>query len=408
MHIIELRAENVKRLKAVNIKPDGGPLVVIGGMNGQGKTSVLDSIMYALGGGRSIPEKPVREGTAEASIVLDLGEIIVTRHFGDDGKTSVKVQNRDGANFPSPQAMLDSLVGKLSFDPLSFIRLDAKKQVEQLKQVAGLDFGALDTERNAHYSKRTHVAGEVKRLKALCDGFGDCGPAIEKETSVSELLVKHKDAIRAEDSHVASLERVAERERAVEHLRKQLAEAEESLRGWKAVVEKYSPPPESSEAIKIRIDRAEADNARYRKQQELVALRQQYEAARASHSQLDDRIAAIDKQKADALQSAKFPVAGLSFTDDGLTFNGKPFNQASQAEQLKVAVGMGAALNAKARIILMRDGSLLDDNSLADVAEIAREHDMQVWIERVGKGKEVTVLIEDGAVVPMEAAATVG
>ena len=43
MKIVELRAENVKKLRAVQIKPDGS-LVVIGGQNGAGKTSVLDSI----------------------------------------------------------------------------------------------------------------------------------------------------------------------------------------------------------------------------------------------------------------------------------------------------------------------------------------------------------------------------
>ena len=42
MKIIELQAENVKRLKAVDITPDG-TLQVIGGRNAQGKSSVLDA-----------------------------------------------------------------------------------------------------------------------------------------------------------------------------------------------------------------------------------------------------------------------------------------------------------------------------------------------------------------------------
>ena len=47
MKIVELRAENVKRLKAVEITPDG-TLQVIGGRNAQGKSSVLDAIWLAL------------------------------------------------------------------------------------------------------------------------------------------------------------------------------------------------------------------------------------------------------------------------------------------------------------------------------------------------------------------------
>lgn len=42
MKIISLIAENVKRLVAVEIKPDGN-MVVISGKNGAGKTSAADA-----------------------------------------------------------------------------------------------------------------------------------------------------------------------------------------------------------------------------------------------------------------------------------------------------------------------------------------------------------------------------
>ena len=48
--INSLEIENVKRIKAVKIKPEKSGLTVIGGKNNQGKTSVLDSIAWALGG----------------------------------------------------------------------------------------------------------------------------------------------------------------------------------------------------------------------------------------------------------------------------------------------------------------------------------------------------------------------
>ena len=52
MKIIQLTASNVKRLKAVEITPDG-TLQIVGGRNAQGKSSVLDAIWLALGGGRA-------------------------------------------------------------------------------------------------------------------------------------------------------------------------------------------------------------------------------------------------------------------------------------------------------------------------------------------------------------------
>ena len=50
--ISRLEVENVKRIKAVTVEPSAQGLTVIGGNNNQGKTSVLDSIAWALGGNK--------------------------------------------------------------------------------------------------------------------------------------------------------------------------------------------------------------------------------------------------------------------------------------------------------------------------------------------------------------------
>jgi myosin heavy subunit len=113
---------------------------------------------------------------------------------------------------------------------------------------------------------------------------------------------------------------------------------------------------------------------------------------------LTNKIQAIDQSKAQALHDAQFPVDGLSFDDSGVLLNGLPFSQASQAEQLSVSVAMGFAQNPGLRVLLVRDGSLLDENSLNLLAELARDYDGQVWIERVGKGDDCAVIIEDGMV----------
>ena len=98
------------------------------------------------------------------------------------------------------------------------------------------------------------------------------------------------------------------------------------------------------------------------------------------------------------MAEADFPIPGLAFDADGVTFNGIPFAQCSSAERLRVSVAMGIALNPKLKVLLIRDGSLLDDNNLAMIAEAAKEADAQVWIERVSKGEECSVIIEDGEV----------
>lgn len=57
MKINKLEIENVKRVKAVKIEPNQNGLTIIGGKNNQGKTSVLDSIAWALGGERYKPSQ---------------------------------------------------------------------------------------------------------------------------------------------------------------------------------------------------------------------------------------------------------------------------------------------------------------------------------------------------------------
>ena len=55
-------------------------------------------------------------------------------------------------------------------------------------------------------------------------------------------------------------------------------------------------------------------------------------------------------------------------------------------------------MNPKLKILLIRDGSLLDEDNLKMVAEMAEEEGGQLWLERVGEGKECQVIIEDGRI----------
>ena len=52
--------------------------------------------------------------------------------------------------------------------------------------------------------------------------------------------------------------------------------------------------------------------------------------------------------------------------------------------------------NAKLKIVRVRDGSLLDEESLALLAKMADAEGYQVWIERVDSGGRVGFVIEDG------------
>ena len=168
MKIVQFNSENFKRLVAVEIKPDGN-LVEITGKNGAGKTSVLDAIWAALAGADVICREPIRKGETEARIRLDLGEIIVTRTFrrrAKDGEitTLVKVEAANGAMFPTPQKMLDSLLDALCFDPLEFARMKAKDQFNALRKfVPGIDFDMIAAQNRGDRERRAVLTANAKQ-----------------------------------------------------------------------------------------------------------------------------------------------------------------------------------------------------------------------------------------------------
>ena len=164
MKIISLIAENIKRISAVEIAPDGN-LVQITGRNGQGKSSILDAIWWALAGTKHIQAQPIRKGADAAHIQLDLGEVVVRRTFRRKGEdeftTSLSVESPDGARFKSPQDVLNAFLGALSFDPLEFARMKPREQFDALRHfVPGIDFDQIDGKNRADYAKRTD-AGRI-------------------------------------------------------------------------------------------------------------------------------------------------------------------------------------------------------------------------------------------------------
>lgn len=409
MKIIQLEAQNVKKLKAVEIRPDGN-LVVIGGKNGAGKSSVLDSISYALAGKSSHPSQPVRDGEKKAKVVCDLGDLIVKRTITATGGGTLTIENKDGAVFKSPQSILDALVGKLTFDPLAFANMDLKKQVGTLKNLVGLDFEDLDQERKQVYEKRTVVNSEAKKLEAKLNDLPEYPNVPDEELSIASLLdtlqktVEHNKMIReAKRQLEGSIDarrklsvEIAELERRLNMLKVKHDELSDQIAQRKAEVDAMEELDEG--VIKEKIAVAEETNKQVRENKERARVEEALDRAKKFSAELTAQLKAIDKEKAAALASAKFPVEGLSFDSDRVYYNGIPFNQASSAEQLRVSVAIGLAMNPKLKVLLIRDGSLLDEDNLALISNMAAEADAQVWIERVGAGKECQVIIEDGEI----------
>lgn len=408
MVITQLTAENFKRLSAITINPDGST-VVIGGKNGVGKSSALDAIQAACGGKKYVPTKPIRRGTDKAVIVLQTETLVVRRTFTAKG-TQLEIKSQDGATFAKPQELLDELTGKLSFDPMAFARLKPREQADRLRQLVGLDLTELDTERKETFDERTDVNRDVKRFEGEFLSLDQYPDAPAEEVSVTSLAdeLERRRLVRGEnDDKRKSLGALREEEESttadIERYRAELAAAEKQLTHINERREALTADIESlidpdCQEIRNQISIAEETNAKVRENAKYTAAEEQVTASKATSENLTARLANLDTQRAETIAAVDYPVEGLSVGDDGISLDGVPFDQAGSANQIRCSVAIGLALNPQLRVLLIRDGSLLDPESLAMVAQMASDAEAQLWIERVSEGDEVSVIIEDGAV----------
>ncbi len=424
--IVKLDIQNIMRIKAVHIEPDGN-LVILGGRNAQGKTSVLDAISMAIGGMKLCPEVPIREGEDTAEISLTLGDMEVTRKFskGPNGelRSSLSVKNAQGQPLSPPQKTLDDLIGRLAFDPLEFARMSPADARETLRELVGLDVEQLEDELGRVFRSRTEAGQEKRAAQAVVDELpvpGDEPARVSTEGISSEFKAaaeRAKDFEKLKGAFSLGIARASDlvarharlRQQAID-IGRQLGEVEEQEQAERADIDITARSMDEFElpdldGIQKRLDSAMALNqgadeirrarARYQeKVEQAKCMAEAWKILDTDHNQIFHEI----KKRTEAVE---YPIPDLELRPEGVYYQGVPFEQGSRAERIKVSLAMGMALNDKLRILLIRDGSVLDADSMATIAELAEQHDFQFWIEmaRGYEGAAGAVIIDDGGVV---------
>lgn len=431
MKIIQLTAENIKRLVAVEIRPDGN-LVQIAGKNGQGKTSVMDSIWWALSGAKNIQSAPIRKGSNTARIKLDMGEIVVTRTFKreKDSETGFTTKLEVAGKVKgSPQSMLDSLLDSLAFDPLKFARMDAKDQFNELrKYIPGVDFDQIAAENSIDMAERKEINRKAREQRIMAEQIQIPANAPKDAIDEAALLQSLNEA----GKHNADLEKrrasregakveIAEGEKRAAELRRRadelIAEAQRKADEYLARASEMDavtselrgrletapelPEPINTDALYSQIEGARQTNAIVKQAKAKNDMEHQAAHLEEQSRRLTERMDAREAAKVQAIAASKLPIESISLGDGVVLLNGVPFDQASDAEQLKASCALAMAGNPQLRVIRVRDGSLLDEDSLKLLAEMAEERDYQVWIERVGSGN-VGFVLEDGHLKDLE------
>lgn len=392
--IIELEAENVKRLKAARVRPDG-TLVTIGGRNAQGKTSLLDCISYAMEGGKALAEVPLRTGEAKGFTRATLSSgLVVERTFTPNG-SKLTVSSGE-VRLPSPQAILDKLWNSVAADPFAFVKLKPAERLKALQRFVGLDFTQHDGKRLALYEKRTDVNRDAKRAEAQLGALPPLPAGWTPGAPEPDLGGLAKEVAAARSSQAAL--HAAERQATVALERLETARRDHAL-ATRAMESARSSLRDPGPLEALLADAQTLQKAAAQAEQR-NHLEEELAEMRADAEQLTSDLAAMDAEKAKLIRDCALKADGLEVTvgDTDVMVTGLPFAQASHAEQLRVACAMAMAANPTLRVLLIRDASLLDQDSRAALARQAGAGGFQLWLEVVGN-QDCTAVIEDGEVV---------
>ena len=405
--INELTVENVKRIRAVQLEPVASGLTIIGGKNGQGKSSVLDAIAWALGGDRMRPSMPEREGSVTPpNINIKLSNGLVVLRSGKN--SDLKVIDPDGRK--SGQQLLNEFIEQLALDLPKFINASGKEKADTLLRIIGVgdQLKKLEMDYSTNYNERRAI-GQIADQKAKFAAEMESYPDVpESPVSVSE-LIKQQQTILARNG-----ENQRKRDNAL-HLQAERNTLAEKVNGLREELERYTKQleqkdqemtiafksaealqDESTAELEASIRNVEsinqkvmANEARQRAQAEAAEYREKYEALSAV-------LNGIQKAKLELLNGANLPLPGLSVEDGELTYNGQQWDNMSGSDQLKVATAIVRKINPECGFVLLDKLEQMDIDTLREFGAWLEAEGLQAIATRVSTGDECSIIISDG------------
>lgn len=402
-------------------------LVLIGGENGNGKSSFQDGVEMLFTGPLRRVKRPIHAGADACRMKGVIGDaetkepLYEIRRFkeGEDG-WGFKIV-RPGTNEKIPglnqEAFLKDILGPIT-DPTEIPRMDPKDLRAYLIDVCGLH---LDEAEKAIADAKEIVKDmerEKERLRAKFSDLPEHPDAPAEELTYGDLRTKLNAAIehnrslanlqsqkdRAEDAILAATSEIEDLENRLAAAKQRLHESTQAANEAGNKIKSFEPADE--QAILAQIEGIEDTNKKVRDNIAKAAARKEAQECETKIGEAVAQWEAAKKAKNEALASAAFPIEGLGFSEeDGfVTFQGQPFAQASDAEKIRVSVALALARRGALPLLFVRNASLLDGKSLRLLADEAAKFGAQVLAEIVtnrseeGHDRECTIYIHQGKV----------
>ena len=367
--ISSFEIENVKRVKAVAYEPTQNGLTVIGGRNGQGKTSVLDAIAWALGGDRFAPSAPYREGST----------------------------------LPPHLKVLNKFIESFALNLPKFMNASNKEKADTLLRVIGVGDKLYELEdKEARLYNERHAVGRIKDQKLkFAKEMPDYADAPKELVSAADLIKQQQEILARNGENERKRQNLKTIEARYAAAEQELRRAEEAYQKLKAdlTIARQSAEnlvDESTAELERSIAEVEEINRKVRAnldkdkaESDAAMFSEQYDA-------LSRDIEGVRAEKYNLLNSAELPLEGLSVENRELTYKGYKWDSMSGSEQLRVAAAIIRKLNPECGFVLLDKLEQMDADTLREFSAWLENEGLQAIATRVSNGDECSIIIEDG------------
>lgn len=391
--ISEFQIENVKRIKAVDYEPSQSGLTVIGGRNNQGKTSVLDSIAWALGGDKFKPSKAQRDGSViPPYLKVTLSNGIVVERKGKN--SSLKVIDPSGNK--AGQQLLNDFVESFALNLPKFMESNSAEKAKTLLQIIGVGdaLTELEREETSKYNQRHSVGLVADQKKKYAQEMIHYDDVPDEIISASELIKQQQQILLANAENKKKRDRLSSLIKRKNELEIELAKVTSDLDI--AQTDAKDLEDRSTAELEKSIENIDMLNAKIRSNLDKEKAEEDARNFQRQYDELTAEIEDLREAKKKLLDNADLPLPELSVSEGEITYKGMKWDNMSGSDQLKVATAIIRKLNPNCGFVLMDKLEQMDNETLSEFAQWLEKENLQVIATRVSTGDECSLIIEDG------------
>ena len=381
-------------------------LTVIGGNNNQGKTSVLNSIAWALGGERYKPSQATREGSVippTLHIVMNNGLVVERK-----GKNSaLKVTDPNGQK--AGQQLLNEFVEQLALDLPKFMEASGAEKAKILLQIIGVgsQLTELEQKEKELYQERLYIGRTADQKEKFAKEQPYYTDVPKDLVSASELISQQQEILARNGENQRKREQLHQLEQKYQRINEQMTtllaeqkQVESDLDiARKSALDLHD---ESTEELERNIANVEEINRKVRANLDKEKAEDDAKTYRDQYNSLTQDIEEVRDKKEELLNAAELPLPELSVKEGELIYKGQKWDNMSGSDRLKVSTAIVRKLNPNCGFVLLDKLEQMDMKSLQEFGEWLEAEGLQAIATRVSTGDECSIIIEDGYVVGQE------